>query len=246
MTRFATTGVSWKIIVILPSPPVHSDALPPARDGGAGRAYAFLGFGELGRQLAGLFLTPEERARAVFFDDAVHAAGAPGSQPFADYVREEHAARAWIIGLGYKHLALKERLADELLTGGRELPTLVHPRAYVNATARLEAGSVVYPLANVDQGVTVGVGALLNNSVVVSHDSVVGCCAFLSPGVVLTGGVRIGARCFVGAGSVVSNGVSIGDGSVVGIGSVVTRDLPPASHAIGNPARVLDRPLTLK
>ena len=208
--------------------------------------YAFVGFGALGRQIAGLFLTADERAGAVFFDDVLFAASTPRSQLFADYMREEFAGHRWIIGLGYKHLRRKERLMDELLGSGRELPVLVHDRAYVHASAKLEPGVVVYPLANVDQNVTVSVGALLNNSAVVSHDSVVGRCAFLSPGVVLAGGVRVGARCFLGAGSVVANEVSIGDDSVVGIGSVITRDVPPATHLMGNPARALSRPLILK
>ena len=208
--------------------------------------YAFVGFGALGRQIAGLFLTEEECAAAVFFDDLLFAAGAPRSQPFADHVREEHARYRWVVGLGYKHLLVKERLVDELRTAGRELPVLIHPRAYVHPTARLEPGVVVYPLANVDQGVTVRAGALLNNSAVVSHDSVVGRGTFLSPGVILAGGVCVGARCFLGAGSVVANAVSIGDDAVVGIGSVVTHDVPPETHLIGNPASVPRRPLDLR
>ena len=231
---------------IRPSLPSRLTVLRPVAGGGPGRAYAFLGFGELGRQIAGLFLTPVERAGAVFFDDVLHAAGVAGSRPFADYSGEEYTARAGIIGLGYKHLALKERLADELLAAGRELPVLLHDRAYVDVSARFEAGSVVYPMVNIDQVVTVGVGALLNNSAVVSHDSNVGRCAFLSPGVVLAGGVRVGARCFLGTGSVVANQVSIGDEAVVGIGSVITRDIPPATHVIGNPARLVRHPLVLK
>ncbi len=34
-------------------------------------------------------------------------------------------------------------------------------------------------------------------------------------------------------------GITIGDGVVVGAGSVVTRDLPPGSLAVGNPARII-------
>jgi acetyltransferase-like isoleucine patch superfamily enzyme len=53
--------------------------------------------------------------------------------------------------------------------------------------------------------------------------------------VVVGDDVWLGARVFVGA------GVTIGDGCVVSAGSVVTRDLPPYSIAVGNPARVVRR-----
>lgn len=53
--------------------------------------------------------------------------------------------------------------------------------------------------------------------------------------VVIGSDVWLGARVFVGA------GVTIGDGCVVSAGSVVSRDLPPGSVAVGNPARVVRR-----
>ena len=45
----------------------------------------------------------------------------------------------------------------------------------------------------------------------------------------------------IGANSVVVAGVTIGRRSQVGAGSVVTRDIPPFSVAVGNPARVIKR-----
>ena len=47
--------------------------------------------------------------------------------------------------------------------------------------------------------------------------------------------VWLGARVFIGA------GVTLGDGCVVSAGSVVTRSLPPASVAVGVPARIVRR-----
>jgi len=38
---------------------------------------------------------------------------------------------------------------------------------------------------------------------------------------------------------IVLPGVTIGDYSIIGAGSVVTKDIPPHSIAVGNPARVL-------
>jgi maltose O-acetyltransferase len=51
--------------------------------------------------------------------------------------------------------------------------------------------------------------------------------------------IRIGDGVWIGGGAIVLPGVTIGDGCVVGAGSVVTRDLPPLSLAVGNPARII-------
>lgn len=53
-----------------------------------------------------------------------------------------------------------------------------------------------------------------------------------------TKGVHIGHNVWLGVGVIVLPGVSIGDGAVVGAGAVVTKDIPPRSIAVGNPARV--------
>ena len=44
---------------------------------------------------------------------------------------------------------------------------------------------------------------------------------------------------WIGAGAVITAGVRIGRNAVVGAGSVVTKDVPPFSVAVGNPARVV-------
>ncbi|MDO7852202.1 sugar O-acetyltransferase [Hymenobacter convexus] len=51
--------------------------------------------------------------------------------------------------------------------------------------------------------------------------------------------ITIGDDCWLGGGSIVCPGVTIGPGCVTGAGSVVTKDIPPYSLAVGNPARVI-------
>lgn len=51
--------------------------------------------------------------------------------------------------------------------------------------------------------------------------------------------ISIGDRAWIGGGSIILQGVTIGEGAVVGAGSVVTRDVPPWSIAVGNPAKVV-------
>lgn len=51
--------------------------------------------------------------------------------------------------------------------------------------------------------------------------------------------ITIGSDCWLGGGVIVCPGVRIGDRCVIGAGSVVTKDIPPDSLAVGNPARVV-------
>jgi acetyltransferase-like isoleucine patch superfamily enzyme len=46
-------------------------------------------------------------------------------------------------------------------------------------------------------------------------------------------------RASIGSGSTILAGVTIGEGAIVGAGSVVTKDVPPWTVVVGNPARVL-------
>lgn len=52
-------------------------------------------------------------------------------------------------------------------------------------------------------------------------------------------GIVIEDDVWIGAGAIVLDGVRIGTGSVIGAGAIVTKDIPPRSIAVGNPARVI-------
>ncbi|QEM09924.1 acyltransferase [Mucilaginibacter rubeus] len=56
---------------------------------------------------------------------------------------------------------------------------------------------------------------------------------------VTTKQITIDDNVWIGANCVVTAGVTIGKHSVIGAGSVVTRDIPPYSVAVGNPAKVI-------
>jgi len=44
---------------------------------------------------------------------------------------------------------------------------------------------------------------------------------------------------WLGAGVIVLPGVTIGEGAIIGAGAVVTKDIPPYTISVGNPARVI-------
>ena len=206
----------------------------------------FIGFGELGRQIAALASSPTSQAGEVlYFDDLAHAEGVAGAVPFASFTDERYADTSFFVCLGYKHLKRKLEIVQQLAALGRTLPPLVHPSSFVHPTARVGRGTVAYPMCNLDKEVQIGSGVLLNNSVVISHNSVIGDGSYLSPGVVVSGFVSVGARTFIGSGAVISNGIKIGCDVTIGIGTVVVQDVPDHASVLGNPGRILNRPLRL-
>lgn len=54
--------------------------------------------------------------------------------------------------------------------------------------------------------------------------------------------IRRGAS--IGTGAILLAGISVGEGALVGAGAVVTRDVPAGATVIGNPARLVDRPVS--
>ncbi|MGZ3837357.1 MAG: acyltransferase [Flavisolibacter sp.] len=56
-----------------------------------------------------------------------------------------------------------------------------------------------------------------------------------------TAPILVEDECWIGANAVITAGVTVGKHSVVAAGAVVTKDIPPYSVAVGNPARVIKR-----
>lgn len=50
---------------------------------------------------------------------------------------------------------------------------------------------------------------------------------------------EIGNDVWIGSGANILRGVTIGDGAIIGASSVVTKDVPPYSVVVGNPARII-------
>ena len=53
--------------------------------------------------------------------------------------------------------------------------------------------------------------------------------------------ITIGNDVWLGAGVIVLPEIAIGEGSIIGAGSIVTKNVPPYSVAVGNPARVIKK-----
>lgn len=206
----------------------------------------FVGFGVLGRQLfklSGL----ESRVRSIVaFDDLAESTEFVEVRPFSSLGDSINNFNELYVGIGYRHLSLRNAIVDMLKQHDSNAPPIIHNWCSIANTATVGACVYIYAGCVVDENVILHPGVILNNHVTVSHDSVIDMCTFLAPGVIVCGNVSIGSRSFVGAGSVIANGVTIGDDVVIGAGTVVSKNVASNTTVVGNPMRVLDSRLHIK
>lgn len=116
---------------------------------------------------------------------------------------------------------------------------VVHPRAWIQDSVVLGAGTVVMANAMIQPNVRIGEHAIINTSAIVEHDANIGRGAHLASGICLGGGVTIGEGALLGTGAVVRPNMRIGAWATVGAGSAVVRDVPERITVVGCPARPL-------
>jgi acetyltransferase EpsM len=127
---------------------------------------------------------------------------------------------------GIGDIGSRVRVFEILSAAGYVCPTVVHPRAYVEPSARLAGGVQVFPNSYVGSEAFVGFGAIINTGAVVSHDCRIGDYANISPGALLAGGVSIGESTLVGMGVTINLNVTIGAEARIGNSAAIKSDVP--------------------
>lgn len=109
---------------------------------------------------------------------------------------------------------------------GFSFPKLIHPTAFVEASANLSEGVQVFPHAYIGSDAEIGFGVIVNSGAIVSHDCRLGDYVNLSPGAILAGEVSVGEATLIGMGVTVNLRVKIGAHCRIGNGATVKQDVP--------------------
>lgn len=133
--------------------------------------------------------------------------------------------------------AARRRIRIAVAAAGGRLVSLIHPRAYVAAGARIGAGVIVGPGAFVGADSTVAANCVVNVMATVGHDAGLGADCVVSPHAALGGFANVGEGVMLGTQAVLDPGVRVGAWSKVAAASVVTGDQPAGSLLVGNPAK---------
>ena len=122
---------------------------------------------------------------------------------------------------------------------GAKAVTLVHPQAYIAASASIADGCLVLAGAVVGPETRVSIGCSLWTNSVLEHHSVMGKFSSLAPGAITGGNVSIGQHAFLGLNSCIRHGAKIGGNTVIGCGATVVKDIADNQTAYGTPAKAI-------
>ncbi|MGQ9574466.1 MAG: acetyltransferase [Thermoguttaceae bacterium] len=194
-----------------------------------------IGAGGHGKVVVRLLEDLGHRVAAVFDDDPSRWGELLGGVSVIGPVARlaEHPSLPAVIAVGDN--AARRRIAQRWPL---EWITAVHPRAFVDRTARLGPGTVVLAGAVIQPDARIGQHVIVNTAASIDHDCLIGDYAHVAPGVHLAGGVTIEEGVLMGIGSVAIPGVTIGSGTTVGAGAAVVGNLPQRVVAVGVPAAV--------
>jgi len=148
-----------------------------------------------------------------------------GSEALPDlYAQGVRLAVNAVGGIG--NLTVRVEVFQKLAQAGFACPAVIHPTAFVEASAALSPGVQVFPHAYVGSEAHIGYGCIINTGAIVSHDCVLADYANISPGAMLAGEVQVGAGVLVGMGATLNLRVKIGAGARIGNGATVKQDVP--------------------
>lgn len=132
--------------------------------------------------------------------------------------------------------SLRYRFMQDFGKLGAQFGTIVHPTAYVAATAVVEDGAVLCPMTFVGPFAHLSKNCVLNVHAIAGHDVKIGECAVLSPGADVNGHGRVGEGALVGAGAIINPKASLGAFGKLSAGSVLTCEAGEGFLMHGNPA----------
>jgi len=121
---------------------------------------------------------------------------------------------------------------------GAILTNFIHPSVDLTMTG-WGAGNYVQESVITQAEVRVGDNSSLGMGTVVGHETRIGNSVFIAGAVSVAGCCDIDDGTLIGTNATILPRTKIGAWSTIGAGAVVTKDIPPHSVAVGNPARVI-------
>jgi len=136
----------------------------------------------------------------------------------------------------------RERIANKCISKGAKPMSIQSPHSIVYDCNQIGEGAILCAHTMITSNAKIGKFFHSNIYSYVAHDCVIGDYVTFAPNVHCNGNVHIHNHAYIGTGVVIKQGsfsepLVIGEGAVVGMGAVVTKDVPPFTTVVGNPAK---------
>jgi sugar O-acyltransferase (sialic acid O-acetyltransferase NeuD family) len=139
---------------------------------------------------------------------------------------------------------IREKIVHQCLSRGLTPISLHSEHAIIYENTQIGQGFILCPFSIISANTKIGIFFHANLYSYVAHDCIIGDYVTFAPGVKCNGNVHIKDHVYVGANAVIRNGTNdnpiiIGEGAIIGMGAVVTKNVPPYTTVVGNPAKPL-------
>jgi len=137
---------------------------------------------------------------------------------------------------------VRERIAKQCIESGAKPMTIQSPNSIVYDCNEIGEGAILCAHTMITSNAKIGKFFHSNIYSYVAHDCVIGDYVTFAPNVHCNGNVHIQNHAYIGTDAIIKEGsmskpLVIGEGAVVGMGAVVTKDVPPYTTVVGNPAK---------
>ena len=128
-----------------------------------------LGFGGYGKTIEDVVLSGKLFGQTIFLDDRATDEKVKGvCNDYVNYIDRD----TWFYP-AFGNNNLRVEWINMLINAGVQVPTIIHPSAYVSSGAVVETGCVVLPQAVINTTAKVRRGCIVNFGAVVDHDVVI-------------------------------------------------------------------------
>ena len=184
---------------------------------------------ELGYKISGFYDEDSEKIN-------VDILGVKVLGKFSNLSNTEIKEKNFIVAIGNN--SIRVNIMEKINEAGGYTPKLIHPLAYISASAIIGDGVYIHANSHIWTKVIVGNYSIISPNVVIAHHTEIGEGCLISTMSSIGASIKLGQKVFVGMGSTIMTGIShIVDNIIIGAGSLIIRNIDTVGVYTGTPAK---------